>query len=200
MSKRKNLLSRYKQLSFWNKVAFWGSIASIISIILYFLPNQSQKVGSDKSSDSTVYQKADDIIIHNKDARLLDQNNIQRKAESSSVRLFPEKNNKTGRAGSDSSILTASQPAPASMIDKHLFNVLIDVNPDRAGAKVFVNGVRKGTVPCSLPIEEGTHQLKLEYKDPYYPLPLIYIDSIVVPPDTVILIDSDEFKAKGESL
>src|ERR1039457_786333 len=33
------LLSRYKKLSFWNKFAFWGGLASIISLLLFFLPS-----------------------------------------------------------------------------------------------------------------------------------------------------------------
>jgi hypothetical protein len=31
------LLTRYKKLSIWNKVAFWGAVASIVSVLIFFL-------------------------------------------------------------------------------------------------------------------------------------------------------------------
>lgn len=39
MSKRRTLLFRFKQLSFWNKLGAIGSLASILGVLLYFWPS-----------------------------------------------------------------------------------------------------------------------------------------------------------------
>ena len=65
MVKRKSLLSRYGQLSIWNKLALWGAIASIVGfIVMILLKNSSQRVTVVDSPKSTVQQAGRDIIVH----------------------------------------------------------------------------------------------------------------------------------------
>jgi hypothetical protein len=58
---------------------------------------------------------------------------------------------------------------------------------------VFVDNEPEGTAPCSVTLDKGIHQIRLEYKDIHANLNLFYKNQIVVPLDTIILIESDEF-------
>jgi hypothetical protein len=53
----------------------------------------------------------------------------------------------------------------AEVQKKDISPVYIDVNPNRAGAEIFVDEVFKGAAPCSILVESGVHNLKVIYSD-----------------------------------
>jgi len=55
-----NLWERFQLLTLWNKVGAIGSIASVIGILLYFIPSQSSKNG-----DSSSQTQSQHIIVQN---------------------------------------------------------------------------------------------------------------------------------------
>lgn len=64
-----NLRQRYQRLTVWNKVAVWGSLASILGVVLYFVPQRRvdaprQITNIDRSPAAMVMQPGRDIIIH----------------------------------------------------------------------------------------------------------------------------------------
>lgn len=84
-------------------------------------------------------------------------------------------------------------------IDKRKFNLFVDVAPDRAGAKVYIDdALYANAAPCTVKVEEGTHKLKLVYDDPDTPTLLTFVDSIAVYQDTVIRIESNKFRINGK--
>ncbi len=104
----------------------------------------------------------------------------------------------SGTASHDSfankSEISTNQVKPNGM-DKRKFNLFVDVAPNRAGAKVYIDDMLyANAAPCTVKVEEGTHHLKLEYKDSSSLL--VYISSIIVSHDDVIRIESEQFKTK----
>ena len=81
--------------------------------------------------------------------------------------------------------------------DKPKFNLFIDVAPDRAGAKVYIDDVLyANAAPCTVKVQEGIHALKLIYNDSYIPSTLVYLSSIVISGDDVIRIEGNEFRTE----
>lgn len=69
MSGRRSLYSRYKQTNLWTRFGFWGSLTSIISFAVFFLPARHNNVGPQASQqtwfNAPVYQANRDIVINN---------------------------------------------------------------------------------------------------------------------------------------
>jgi hypothetical protein len=65
---RRTILQRYRQLGFWGKLAAWGSVASIIGVVLFFLPQPKAPVNSQSNTvtgapGATILQSGRDIVI-----------------------------------------------------------------------------------------------------------------------------------------
>jgi hypothetical protein len=68
MKSRKTILQRYRQLGLWGKLAAWGSVASIIGVGLFFLPQAKPPVKSQANTvtaapGATILQSGRDIVI-----------------------------------------------------------------------------------------------------------------------------------------
>jgi len=62
----KKLTHRYHQVSLWSKIGFWGSIASIVSLAIYFFPTtQSVQNSITAPTKSTIQQQSSGTLIHN---------------------------------------------------------------------------------------------------------------------------------------
>jgi hypothetical protein len=82
-------------------------------------------------------------------------------------------------------------------MDIRKFNLFIDVAPDKAGAKVYIDDVLyANAAPCTVKVQEGIHALKLIYNDSYAHSTLVYINSIVISGDDVIRIEGNEFRTE----
>lgn len=88
-----------------------------------------------------------------------------------------------------------NKQSDSKFTDKRIFNLFIDVSPDRTGAKVYIDDVLyANAAPCTVKVREGTHELKLIYNASYSPSTLVYISPIVISYDDVIRIEANEFK------
>lgn len=60
------MFSKFKNLSFWNKVGALGSIASIIGLVVFFLPStDAEKISQTAGDHSTqIVNQAKEVIIH----------------------------------------------------------------------------------------------------------------------------------------
>ncbi len=60
------LLTRYKRLTLWNKIAFWGSLASILSVIFFFITkNDSVIVNSNNQKGGITAGNIESLQITN---------------------------------------------------------------------------------------------------------------------------------------
>jgi hypothetical protein len=94
------------------------------------------------------------------------------------------------------SLIHSPLKSSTTVKDEHKFYIFINVNPNRFGAKVYINNKPKGSAPCSILLEEGSYQIRLEYRDINLESYLFYNQTITIPPDTIIFIQSNEFVAK----
>ncbi len=72
---------------------------------------------------------------------------------------------KPGDSGSLPTITSERESQPAESVKS--FKVFVDVNLDRAGSKVYIDGELKGKAPDTFDIKAGPGHLKLTYMDPY---------------------------------
>ena len=87
------------------------------------------------------------------------------------------------------------KPIPPGPNHKKKHNVYIDAAQDRADTKVYIDDeLYENSLPCTLQVREGTHELKLVYDDPDISGPLTYMRFIVVNQDMKIPIESNEFR------
>jgi len=65
MNKRKTLISRFNQLSFWNKLGAIGSLASILGILLYFWPSNKppEKPATEGSLNGPLFKEPDMVFV-----------------------------------------------------------------------------------------------------------------------------------------
>lgn len=79
-------------------------------------------------------------------------------------------------------------------IQKQLvYPIYIDVNPNRAGALIFVNDSFKGAAPCSIFVEPGVHKLKVIYTDRVTGRKWEYQSPIILPGTESIRIKHNDF-------
>jgi hypothetical protein len=111
---------------------------------------------------------------------------------------FPDSSENGGVINSVDTLNTNSRgekakPNKIDVAPEKTFTIFVDVSPDRAGAKVFVDGSLKGTAPCSVAVTRGVHHLMLEYYDGNSLSPLIYVDNLPVRNNDAIRVESHKF-------
>ena len=62
----RGIVDRYRRLTVWNKLGFWGSLASLVSLALYFFPGSVtvQQSANVQGSGATIIQPGRDAIIN----------------------------------------------------------------------------------------------------------------------------------------